>query len=140
MRDPDPARRYEDEIRLYYGGSDYLHTGWRNGFLCLATLRPDGFAGYEQESGDRRAALTTVPIPYSGRDFAIDADVGEGGSVDATTLDEAGGVLSTAATVSRTVNDGVLQLDTTIAAERIRLRFELENAKLYSFGMGGPAP
>ena len=37
----------EDEIRLYYGGSDGLHTSWRNGFLCLATLRPDGFAGYK---------------------------------------------------------------------------------------------
>ena len=31
---------------LYYGGSDGLHTSWRNGFFCLATLRPDGFAGY----------------------------------------------------------------------------------------------
>ena len=128
-----------DEIRLYYGGSDYLHTGWRNGFLCLATLRPDGFAGYEQESADRRAAITTVPISYSGQDFTINADVGEGGSVDATVLDEAGGVLSTAATVSRSVSDGVLQLDATIAAEKIRLRFELEDARLYSFGLGGPA-
>ena len=26
----------KDEIRLYYGGSDGLHTSWRNGFLGLA--------------------------------------------------------------------------------------------------------
>ena len=45
----------KNEIRLYYGGSDWLHTSWRNGFLCLATLRPDGFAGYEQDSKDRPA-------------------------------------------------------------------------------------
>ena len=30
----------EDEIRLYYGASDGLHGGWRNGFLSMATLRP----------------------------------------------------------------------------------------------------
>ena len=27
----------EDEIRLYYGASDYLHYGWRVGSLALAT-------------------------------------------------------------------------------------------------------
>ena len=34
------------EIRIYYGASDYLHGGWREGCLALAHLRPDGFAGY----------------------------------------------------------------------------------------------
>ncbi|OHB76516.1 MAG: hypothetical protein A2W31_13560, partial [Planctomycetes bacterium RBG_16_64_10] len=33
------------ELRLYYGGSDGPHTGFRAGGLGLATLRPDGFAG-----------------------------------------------------------------------------------------------
>lgn len=27
-----------DEIRLYYGGNNYLHTDWRDGYFCLATL------------------------------------------------------------------------------------------------------
>ena len=44
----------KDEIRLYYGGSDGLHTSWRNGFFCLATLRPDGFAGYRASEAERR--------------------------------------------------------------------------------------
>ena len=39
----------KNEIRLYSGGSDWLHFGWRKGRLALATLRPDGFAGYVQE-------------------------------------------------------------------------------------------
>ena len=34
-----------DQIRLYYGGSDDKHFGWRKGAFCLARLRPDGFAG-----------------------------------------------------------------------------------------------
>ena len=29
------------EIRLYYGASNGTHNGWRDGFLALATLRPD---------------------------------------------------------------------------------------------------
>ena len=37
----------KNEIRLYYGASNGPHTNWRDGFLALATLRPDGFAGYE---------------------------------------------------------------------------------------------
>ncbi|MHA1885671.1 MAG: hypothetical protein ACW96S_11500, partial [Promethearchaeota archaeon] len=36
-----------NEIRLYYSGSDGPHTDWRKGYFCLATLRPDGFAGYK---------------------------------------------------------------------------------------------
>ena len=48
-----------NEIRLYYGGSDGLHTGWRKGYFCLATLRPDGFAGYEPTDDDTKAVITT---------------------------------------------------------------------------------
>ena len=49
----------EDAIRLYYGGSDGTHGGWRLGYFCLATLRPDGFAGYEPESTDAPAVIAT---------------------------------------------------------------------------------
>jgi hypothetical protein len=61
----------DSEIRLYYGGSDYYHYGWRNGSLCLATLRPDGFAGYEQESKEKAALVTTTVIPYTGQKIMI---------------------------------------------------------------------
>ena len=50
----------EKEIRLYYGGSNNLHGGWSDGFFCLATLRPDGFAGYEPTSEDDKAILIKV--------------------------------------------------------------------------------
>ena len=123
----------KDEIRLYYGGSDYVHTGWRNGFLCLATLRPDGFAGYEPEDKDKPAVITTTPIAWPGGDIRISADVGQGGSVKVGVLDKDGNVIAEAKPISKTVTDKRLTLDKKIAADKVRLRFELTNAKLYSF-------
>ena len=78
----------DNEIRLYYGGSDYKHGGWRTGNLSLATLRPDGFAGYEQESKDKPAVITTTAIPYAGQEIRITADVEDGGSIKVSIVDE----------------------------------------------------
>jgi len=36
----------DNEIRLYYAGDSEHHEGLCDSVLCLATLRPDGFAGY----------------------------------------------------------------------------------------------
>ncbi len=123
----------DDEIRLYYGGSDWLHYGWRNGFLCLATLRPDGFAGYEPSSAERPAVITTVPLLWPQPSKALrsraakrsesgaaskiaavttylSADVREGGSVRVTLLDANGNdnenrKLAESTPVRRTVTD-----------------------------------
>ena len=126
----------KDEIRLYYGGSDYLHNGWRTGSLCLAVLRPDGFAGYEQESKDKPAIITTTAIPYSGKGLRISADAAKSGSIKTSIVDKDGKVISEAQTISQTVTDGSLKLSKKIPAGDIRLRFELKNAKLYSFSFG----
>jgi hypothetical protein len=37
----------DDEIRIYYGACDWYFFDWRKGYLALATLRSDGWAGYE---------------------------------------------------------------------------------------------
>jgi hypothetical protein len=39
----------------------------------------------------------------------------------------------TAGTVSKTVTDGRLKWSKKISADKIRLKFEIHNAKLYSF-------
>ncbi|MCE9553373.1 MAG: hypothetical protein K8T91_08355 [Planctomycetes bacterium] len=51
-----------DTIRIYYGGSNGRHGGFRDGFLCLATLERDRFAGWaaDAESGD--GAIITKPL------------------------------------------------------------------------------
>jgi hypothetical protein len=123
----------KDEIRLYYGGSDYLHFGWRNGSLCLATLRPDGFAGYEPESNKAPAVLTTTMIPYNGHVIQISADINKGGWVKASIIDKDGISIAAAATVLKTVSDEPLMFKEKIELNEVRLQFELSSAKLYSF-------
>ena len=126
----------EDEIRIYYGASDYLHYGWRVGSLALATLRPDGFAGYQQQSPDQAAVIKTTAIPYAGQAIRVSADIEPGGSVKVSLIDQDGQVISTADTLVKTVTDGQLKLKQKIESNKIFLKFELINAKLYSFSLG----
>ena len=123
----------EDEIQLYYGGSDYYHDGWREGSLCLATLRPDGFAGYEQQLKDKPAVITTTVIPCAGQDIRVTADVDRGGSIKVSIVDDKRQDVVTARTVSNPVTDGCLKWNKKISADKVRLKFEINKAKLYSF-------
>lgn len=133
----------DSEIRLYYGASNGPHTGWRDGFLALATLRPDGFAGYEQVSADAPALVTTVPLSLAGRSLRLSADVRKGGSVAVALLDKTGREIARARPVKRTVTDGKVAWTNAAVLEKlkaapVRLRFELKNATLYSFVLPGP--
>jgi len=123
----------DDEIRIYYLGSNGNHTSWREGFFCLATLRPDEWAGYEQVAPDQPAVVVTREIPYAGQQLRITANVGMGGSVKVSVVDRDGKQLSAAQPVTATVTDGELRWDRQIKAAAIQLRFELSGAKLYSF-------
>jgi len=128
----------KDEIRLYYGGNDDKHFGWRNGYFCLATLRPDGFAGYEQISEDASAFVITRPLLVTGRPLTLSADVQEDGFVRTRLLDDSGEGLAEAEPVSRTVTDAKVEwrnefTTETVGGKMIRIEFELRNAKLYSF-------
>jgi hypothetical protein len=123
----------ENEIRLYYGGSDYHHYGWRNGSLCLATLRPDGFAGYVPEKPNVPAVIVTNEVPYEGQTIAITADVETGGYVRVSLVNEKGDVLDTANDVLQSVTDHDLQFQQSNSADKIHLKFDFANAMLYSF-------
>ncbi|HUS71858.1 MAG TPA: hypothetical protein VMY06_02245, partial [Sedimentisphaerales bacterium] len=128
----------KDEIRLYYGGSDDKHFGWRNGYFCLATLRPDGFAGYEQISRDSSAFVFTKQLLYTGRPLALSADIQEIGFVKTRLLDDSGVELAQAKPLRQTVTDTKVEWQkrfatNTLKGKTIRIEFELRNAKLYSF-------
>jgi len=123
----------DHEIRLYYGASDYLHFGWRKGSLCLASLRPDGFAGYEQKSDKRPAIITTSKLKYSGQDINITADVRSKGYVRVKILNSEGSHIATAKKITKTMTNGSLELSKKVKSEEIQLQFELKNVKLYSF-------
>jgi len=128
----------ENEIQIYYGGNNGNFFSWRDGFLCLAMLRPDGFAGYEPTSAEIPAIIVTKPLICQGRMLCITADVKDGGYIRVTMLDEDDEKLASSELVSNSVTDGQVEwienLDwADISDKKIRLKFELQNAKIYAF-------
>jgi hypothetical protein len=130
----------DSEIRVYYGGSNGHHFGWRDGFLCMATLRPDGFAGYEQVAGggNRAATIRTRPVLAVADVLCLSADVAVSGYVKVTVLDKANKELAEGTPIAKTVTDADVQWPAgfsfgSLRGREIRLRFELRDAKLYSF-------
>ena len=79
----------EDEIRIYYSGQKKQHS-WQSGWLCMATLRPDGWAGYVPQDETKPAVLVTNPVTCSGKALRITADVRRGGWVEVTSRDATG--------------------------------------------------
>ena len=52
----------DDEIRIYYSAQPGPH-GWNPGHLCLATLRLDGWAGYEPKDDSKEAFFSLILVP-----------------------------------------------------------------------------
>jgi len=126
----------DDEIRIYYGGSDGYHTGWRNGFFCMSTLRPDGFAGYEPASENMSAVITTKPVKCQGKTLCITADIQNKGSVLVTILDRQDNEIAVSKPIDQTVTDGKVKWNSNgklSSGKDVRLKFLLNKAKLYSF-------
>lgn len=132
-----------DETRIYYGASNGPHTGWREGFLALATLRPDGFAGYEPVEREKSGQVLTRPVRCAGGPLRLTADAA-GGKVSVRLLDEAGKVLATAAPVTGDVTDEALRWEggfklaevAEVGERPVRIEFELTAARVYSFSFG----
>ena len=124
----------EDEVRLYYGGSDWLHFGWRNGCLALATLRPDGFAGYCQVDNQQAGKLTTTPVVYRGEEIRITADVALGGSIAITILDGNDDVIAEQ-TVASSITDAVVMPAASCSVRDMRIEFTAHSAQLFSFSL-----
>ena len=125
----------DDEIRIYYGGNDGYHYGWRNGFFCLATLRPDGFAGYEPINERYTAIVTTKPMIFAGKNLRITADIPQGEFVMVVVKDEQGNKITTSKKIRETVTDAPFEwlIDKDLQGKRVRLEFVINSAKLYSF-------
>jgi hypothetical protein len=133
----------KDGIILYYGANDGRFMAWRNGFFCLARLRPDGFAGYEQIAGgsNKTGSLTTKPVQAITAKLQISADVAPSGFVKTTLIDKAGKQLAEGKLITKTVTDAAVQWKNgfsleTLRGKDIRLKFELRESKIYSFSFG----
>ena len=128
----------DDEIRIYYGAGDGYFFNWRNGYLALATLRPDRWAGYESISAGTSAFITTQPLTFDEPSVGITADVWDGGSVRVEILDKAGSQYAVSKPIQTSVTNAQVEWDTSrslvsLSGNSIRLRFLFHNAKLYAF-------
>ena len=128
----------DDEIRIYYGAGDGYFFNWRNGYLALATLRPDSWAGYESISAGTSAFITTQPLTFDEPSVGITADIWAGGSVRVEILDKAGSQYAVSKPIQTSVTDAQVEWDTrrslaSLRGDAIRLRFQFHNAKLYAF-------
>ena len=130
----------KEKIRIYYGANDGRFMAWRNGFVALAWLRADGFAGYEQIAGgmNKTGSITTKPATVVGDSLRISADVAPSGYVKVEALSERGNVLAKGELVTTTVTDAPIQWKDgfdfeSLEGKKIALRFGLRESKLFSF-------
>lgn len=122
----------KDEIRIYYAGEPGPHA-WNPGYLCLATLRPDGWAGYTPSDESRPGVIATQFVTCSAQTLRLTADVSPGGSVKVSVWDTAGHKLAPNGTITRNVTNGAVVDLTAHQGAAVRIRFELDRAKVYSF-------
>lgn len=142
--------RVGNELWFYYSGRSYRHPvdgqsrEPNKGAIGLAKLRLDGFVS--MDAGNREGTLTTRPLLFRNSTLYLNADALKG-EVRVEILSEEG---RAHAGFSRADCD-VLQSDsvrqkvtwrgdsnlTQLAGKRVRLKFYLRNASLYSFAFGG---
>ncbi len=131
----------DGEIRLYYGGNNGPHTTWRDGFLCLARLRPDGFAGMKTTDADTPGTIVTKPVKCTGKRLCVSADAA-GGSLRVGVVGGEGFGLGQSEPITKDVTDEAVAWETgrdlsAYVGKSIQLSFELKSACLYAFSFAG---
>jgi hypothetical protein len=123
------------EVLVYYGGSDFPHTGWkRHCLLSLARLPLDRFAGFEPVEKGKAAVLESGPLRIDDGPLRINADAG-GGSVRVTALRRDGTVLAESEPVAADVLDATVRWRVgtgELRGKPVKLRIELMNARLFA--------
>ena len=138
-----------DRMYMYYGADTRYHDGGgeHHGHICLGTLRRDGFVS--MDATPRGGALTTKPLLLTGEQSAsepIQVHVNvksDWGHCRIELLDEAGTPIPgyagndaddiVADTVDTIVTWGGRGDIGRLVGRPLRLRFHLQNARLYSF-------
>ena len=125
----------DDEIRIYYGASDWYFFDWRKGGLALATLGKDRWAGYEAIDDDDTAIVTTTPLKLDNH-INITADVGKGGLILVNVLDQKGEILVSSEGIKKSCTEFKLNFGrqyNNINGSKCRIQFIINRAKIYSF-------
>ena len=134
-----------DEVWIYYGGFDLGHgRKGRKGYLCLATIeKKDRWAGYA--AGSAAGTVETRLVECAGKVLNICADVEDGGSIRAEVVGVDGLSLGDCIAATADVTDSGVTWEakdlSALIGKRIRIRFQLKNATLYSFSFSDtPGP
>ena len=125
----------DDEIRIYYGASDWYFFDWRKGGLALATLDKNRWAGYEAINDIEQAVVTTTPLKLDNH-IHITADVGKGGLIVVNVLDQKGEILVSSQGIKNSCTEFKLNFGpqyNNIKGGKCRIQFIINRAKIYSF-------
>ncbi len=125
----------DDEIRIYYGASDWYFFDWRKGGLALATLDKNRWAGYEAVNDIEPAVVTTTPLKLDNH-IHITADVGKGGLILVNVLNQKGEILVSSQGIKNSCTEFKLNFGpqyNNIKGSKCRIQFIINRAKIYSF-------
>ena len=133
---PVPFLTVGERHYIYYTASNGEHSANTDWCIALATIRRDGFVSLDAKS--QSGELITHPFPVSGRTLHINAEILSEGRIEVSLEDSAGNVLP-GFEKSNSIEEGGLDVpvrfarETFESVEKARMRFRLQNAKLYSF-------
>jgi hypothetical protein len=139
---------FEDRILFVYGQTDRGHMADMRVDVGMATMRLDGFAA--MVAGEQQGTLRTKPFVLTGKRLFVNAATAEGknGSIRVAVLDQSGKEISGFDIASSTPirGDGIRlpavwqqgESVERLVGQTIQLRFEMQNASLYSFLVQGP--
>ena len=127
----------DDEIRIYYGASDWYFFDWRKGGLALATLDKNRWAGYEAINDIEPAVVTTTPLKLDNH-IHVTADVGKGGYIVVNVLDQKGEILVSSQGIKNSCTEFKLNFGpqyNNLKGSKRRIQFIINRAKIYSFSI-----
>jgi hypothetical protein len=142
-----PPQRVGDELRFYYSGRNYLHSGAHKGpdngagqglrtlaGVGMGSVRLDRFAALE--SSFETGTLRTRPLMLQGRQLHVNAAV-EFGQLDVALLDEQGEPIEGLKATVRGRDEADIPLCLpslgSVAERPVRIEFTLANGRLFSF-------
>ena len=122
----------DGKLMIFYGGDDFPHTGWKRHCLpSLATLRVDGFAGYEAMDAGKPATVITSAM--RAEKVSVSADVSPGGSIHIKALDDQNALVDEAEAITTEVTDAPLRWKRgAVAGKAVRFEVRLDHARLYA--------
>lgn len=133
----NPPVVQDGKMLIFFGGSTAMHKGWKRHCLpCLARLRPDGFACYEPEDAGHKAIVIAGPMRCTGQPLRVSVDAA-GGSFRVGVVDQTGLGIDDCEPITGNVTDGLVRWKGSdiagLKGKTVRLRFELDRAKIYAF-------